>query len=157
MLIPRTLSSVAHACPSPQPAGAGAQDLPPLHSASTAGHSPGHSGCPDPRVSTQIGWGLPAPLQRGCATQGVEAPQRWALGRESDPGWLCQVVPHCCWRAWQGRWALEKGQGQTEATLSWICPCSRATFSPHNVLRIPLSFSFLPRIFRTSWQPGHST
>lgn len=83
MLMPCTLSSVAHACPSLQPAGAGAQDFPPLHSESTAGHSPGPSGCPDPRVSTQIGWGFPAPLQRGCTAQGEGAPQCWALGRDS--------------------------------------------------------------------------
>lgn len=129
MLIPRTPSSVAHACPSPQPAGAGAQDLPPLHGASTAGHGPGPSGCPDPRVSTQVGWGLPAPLQRGCIAQGEGALHCWALGRESGAGWLCQVLPHCCWRAWQGCWALEKGQRPTEIALSWICPCPTDTFA----------------------------
>uniref|UniRef100_A0A8C5U2F1 Uncharacterized protein n=1 Tax=Malurus cyaneus samueli TaxID=2593467 RepID=A0A8C5U2F1_9PASS len=57
--------SVAYACPFPQPTGAGAQDLPPLYSASTAGHSAEPSGRPG--VGTQIGWGLSAPLQRGCA------------------------------------------------------------------------------------------
>uniref|UniRef100_A0A8C3K988 Uncharacterized protein n=1 Tax=Calidris pygmaea TaxID=425635 RepID=A0A8C3K988_9CHAR len=74
---------VAHACPSLQPPGAGAQDLPPLYSASPAWHGPGPTGCPDARIGTQVSRSLPAALQRGCAAQGEDSPQHWALGRET--------------------------------------------------------------------------
>nr|XP_047935609.1 ankyrin repeat and zinc finger domain-containing protein 1 isoform X3 [Anser cygnoides] len=57
-----------------KPPGAGAQDLPPLHGASPAGHSPEPPGRPDPRGSTQVGRSLPAALQRGRAAQELPMP-----------------------------------------------------------------------------------